>query len=161
MSVVRVEWAAYVTARCQAIVTDLSGIDTRRFARLFDRLADDLPAPSGAAERVFLRDRLRAFTDAGGRHFHDRYHQRTGLQPCRGRAIAEAMAVWTNGCATTDPRRLLREWSRVYLSAFESEHATPYAVLAAPRRRADFHQGFDMDAMSAAAGAQRSVDSLM
>ena len=150
---VRMEWAEAVTTRCQYAVTDLRGIDTPGFRRRFDRLADDLPPAESEGERVFLHNLLRTFADVGGRHFHDVFHRRARHQPCEGRSLTEALAVWTNRAAAGDPRCTLREWARGFEAAFEKEHSFQES-LAAWRPRAVV-QPLDLDALATALGCRR------
>ena len=156
LSAVRVNWAFEIVSSCQQAVIDLQGVDSDGFRRLFGQLAERLPAALNVGERLFLRDRLRSFAEAGGRHFHECFHRRTGA--CRNAWTgAEAMAAWTNSCPSIDPRGILREWSRVYTATFDRAHQWPPAIRAAAILRADFRRPLDLDELSDALACSRSV----
>jgi hypothetical protein len=102
---------------------------------------------------VFLHNLLRTFADVGGRHFHDVFHRRARHQPCEGRSLTEALAVWTNRAGAGDPRCTLREWARGFEAAFENEHSFQESrPVSRPRAVV---QPLDLDGLATALGCRR------
>lgn len=154
---IRVDWSLSVSARCQQSVTDLRGLDTAGFERLFERLSNDLPVPATSAERVFLRDRLRVFAERGGRQFDQAFHEGTGSPRCHGDASAAGMTVWSATCETADPAHILREWASVYASRFAREHVWPLEWRAAVLVQCDPRQPLNLDHLAETLACSRSV----
>lgn len=152
----RWDWCQRVVAVCQVAAGKVGRGDSADLAQAAEELAIACPSPCTAAERVFLRDRLREFADAGSDHLHRRFHERYGFT-CSGAATRLTRAAWGSGDPTDDPRFMLVEWVRVYARAFDDEHAWPPAVKAARVLRKAPLQRLDLDVLARSVNCSRSA----
>ena len=154
---IRPPWAHEIVERCQrSALFRVGELGTREMVERFCELARSLPSPQGQADRVFLRDRLAAFAEAGGTYFHSAFHRKYPGSKCQGGALIGLREVWNRECAE-DPREVLRQWAVAYEAAFNADHSWPPAVRAAELLRARPDQCLDLTGLAAAVSCSRSV----
>jgi AraC-like DNA-binding protein len=147
---IRVRWAFEVVALCQRAALQAETPDLGAFVDAFELLASRLPVPIGAAERVFLTDRLREITGRATRHLN--------VQLGNGQLrVIEPEQSWPSGPILEDPRLVLLEWLRRSMAGLRTTAHLPPGVRAALHVHSTSDSSLNLDGLAASVDCSRSV----